>query len=225
MGPRPQAAGTTAAQAAATSNRVGRGSRHVFTGHIAGFGTTAGVRLVVGHWQASPYGAFTDVMVQQPDERRLLLAPDDAVAEFVASTYHFDRIETGPVTATLERDRLTVRSAALDVDIGIGGPAPLNRLLRLVPGRLAVAPWWLRAIDPVAARLVPGVHTAGTAGNGRREYYGVRRSRRVVSVAGRYRGTDLGALRPLHPPVAFGFASAPATPQIVAVTTTIVDAR
>ena len=86
------------------------------------------------------------------------------------------------------------------------------------------APWWLRAIDPVASRIVRGVHTAGTAGNGRREYYGVRRSRRVVSVSGRYRGDDLGGLTRLVPPVAFGFASAPATPQIVAVTTTIVEA-
>lgn len=198
--------------------------RHVFTGHIAGVGTAAGVRLVVGHWQDSPFGSFTDVMVQQPDGRRVLLAPDDAVADFVASTYHFDRVETGPVTATLDPDRLTVRTAALDLDVGLGGPAPLDRLLRLVPARLATAPRWLRAIDPVASRLVQGVHTAGTAGNGRREYYGVRRSRLIVSAAGRYRGTDLGALRPLSPPVAFGFASAPARPQLVTVTTTIDDA-
>ncbi|WP_231743514.1 hypothetical protein [Mycobacterium sp. GA-2829] len=198
--------------------------RHVFTGHIAGVGTAARVRLVVGHWQDSPFGSFTDVMVQQPDGRRVLLAPDDAVADFVASTYHFDRVETGPVTATLDPDRLTVRTAVLDLDVGLGGPAPLDRVLRLVPARLATAPRWLRAIDPVASRLVRGVHTAGTAGNGRREYYGVRRSRLIVSAAGRYRGTDLGALRPLSPPVAFGFASAPARPQLVAVTTTIDDA-
>lgn len=198
--------------------------RRVFTGHIAGFGTAAGIRIVVGHWRESPFGGFTDVMVQQPDEQRVLLAPDGAVADFVASTYHFDSVEIGPVAATLTSDRLAVRSRALHVDVGIGGPAPLDRLLRLVPGRLATAPWWLRAIDPVAARLVRGVHTAGTAGHGRREYYGVRRSRRLVSAAGRYRDTDLGALRPLWPAVAFGFASAPATPQVVAVTTTIIDA-
>lgn len=197
--------------------------RHVFTGHIAGVGTAAGVRLVVGHWRDSPFGSFTDVMVQQPDGQRVLLAPDKAVADFVAATYHFDRVEIGAVTATLDTDRLTVRSAALDLDVGIGGPAPLDRLLRLVPARLATAPWWLRLIDPVASRLVRGVRTAGTAGNGRREYYGVRRSRLILSAAGRYRGTDLGALRPLSPPVAFGFASAPARPQIVAVTTTIDD--
>lgn len=201
-----------------------RRSRHVFSGHIAGVGTEAGVRLVVGTWHASPFGRFTDVMVQQADQERVLLAPTDEVADFVASTYHFDRIEVAPVDAVLDSGRLTVRTPVLEVDVGIGGPAPLDRLLRLIPARLAVAPWWLRAIDPVAARIVRGVHTAGTAGNGRREYYGVRRSRRIISVAGQYRGDALGGLTALRPPVQFGFASAPAAPQIVAVTTTIVDA-
>lgn len=198
--------------------------RQVFAGHIAGFGTEAGVRMVVGSWHTSPFGSFTDVMVQQADQQRVLLAPTEQVADFVSSTYHFDRVEVAPVDAMLDAGRLTVRTAALELEVGIGGPAPLDRLLRLVPARLAVAPWWLRAIDPVAARLVRGVHTAGTAGAGRREYYGVRRSRRVVSVSGRYRGGDLGGLTPLRPAVDFGFASAPAAPQIVAVTTTIIAA-
>jgi hypothetical protein len=65
------------------------------------------------------------------------------------------------------------------------------------------------------------VHTAGSAGNGRREYYGVRRSRRVEAVDGSFAGQDLGGVAPLLPPVGFGFSSAPPAPQIVAVTTTI----
>jgi hypothetical protein len=91
----------------------------------------------------------------------------------------------------------------------------------LVPPPLAGAPTWLRAIDPVAARLVPGVRTAGSAGNGRREYYGVRRTRRIASVQARFRGVDLGNLTALKPPVRFGFSSAPEDPQMVSVTTTI----
>ena len=193
----------------------------VFTGHIAGFGTGAGVRLVVGVWAASPYGSFADVMVQTADDQRILLAPDERIADFVGSTYQFDRVELGRVEAALAPGRLTVTAAGLDVTVAIGGPAPLDRLLRLVPGRLATAPWWLRAIDPVAARIVAGVHTADSAGNGRREYYGVRRSRRIVGVAGSFAGQDLGGVAPLLPPVGFGFSSAPPGPQIVAVTTTI----
>ena len=59
----------------------------MFTGHIAGFGTGAGVRLVVGVWAASPYGSFADVMVQTADDERVLLAPDEEIADFVDALY------------------------------------------------------------------------------------------------------------------------------------------
>lgn len=192
----------------------------VFGGHIAGFGTGAGVRIVIGVWSRSPFGEFTDVMVQTVRER-ILLAPTAQVAEFVSSTYRFDRVVVGPVASDLAAQRLTVDAPELQLEVSVGGPAPLDRLLRLVPGRLGASPWWLRVIDPVAGLLVPGVRTAGTAGNGRREYYGVRRSRLIAGVAGSFDGQDLGGLAPLDPPVEFGFSSAPPTPQIVSVTTTI----
>lgn len=195
--------------------------RVVFTGHIAGFGTGAGVRLVVGTWAQSPFGAFADVMVQTPDNERILLAPTGQVADFVAATYSFDRIELGPVDAELSADRLVVSAPGLNASVSIGAPSPIDRLLRLVPGPLATVPWWLRAIDPVASRIVPGVHTAGSAGSGRREYYGVRRARLITKVSGDFADRDLGGVAPLLPPVGFGFSSAPPTPQIVSVTTTI----
>ncbi|MDT5011530.1 MAG: hypothetical protein QOH57_3147, partial [Mycobacterium sp.] len=140
---------------------------------------------------------------------------------FIASTYSFDRVQTGHTTAEADGARLTVTAPDLEVSIDIGRPAPVDRLLRLVPARLAAAPWWLRLIDPVASRIVPGVHTAGAALGGSREYYGVRRSHLLTAVAGTYAGQDLGTLTPLRPPVQFGFSSAPATPQIVSVTTTV----
>lgn len=164
-------------------------------------------------------------MLQTADDERVLLAPGADVAEFVSSTYSFDRLEVGEVCADLGADRLSVRTDTFAARIGIGGPAPVDWLLRLVPGRLATSPRWLRVIDPVAARIVSGVHTHGTAGNGRTEYYGVRRSRRITAIDGHYRGRDFGVLAPLRPPVSFGFSSAPSAPQIVAVTTTIDEIR
>lgn len=192
-----------------------------FTGHIAGLGTQAGIRIVIGCWAESPFGGFSDVMVQTPDDQRILLAPNREVAEFVSSTYQFDAVALGPVCTRLTRDTLSVTGPELTIRAEIGGPAATDRLLRLIPGRLATARWWLRAIDPVAARILPGVHTAGTAGHGRREYYAARRSRLIDTVTGRFGGTDLGGVAALYPPVRFGFASAPKTPQIVTVTTQI----
>lgn len=196
-------------------------TRLVFSGHIAGFGTDAGIRMVVGVWQSSPFGTFADVMVQAADGQRLLLAPTTDVAEFVSATYSFDEIRVGDIAAVLSTDQLTVTGAGLDVTAALGGPARFDWLLRLVPALLAGAPWWLRVINPVAGLLVPGVHTAGSAGSGRREYYGVRRTRRISALSGTFDGAALGGLADLAPPVQFGFSSAPTDPQLVAVTTTI----
>lgn len=195
--------------------------RLTFTGHIAGLGTGAGVRMVIGSWLESPFGRFADVMVEASDGQRSLLAPTEEIAEFISATYTFDSTVIGPVDVDQTLDGFSVTAPGLDVAGRLGGPAPFDGLLRLVPRRLATAPAWLRVIDPVASRLIPGVHTAGSAGNGRREYYGVRRSRRITAVDGTFRGTSLGELVPLDPPVRFGFSSAPSTPQMVSVTTTI----
>lgn len=195
--------------------------RLAFTGQIAGAGTRSGLRIVVGAWVQSPFGAFTDVMMQTADDERVLLAPDDTVAEFVASTYTFDRVEVGEVSADVTDDRVSVSAGTFAARIDIGGPAPVDWLLRWVPQRLATSPRWLRAIDPIASHLVRGVHTYGSAGNDRVEYYGVQRSRRITAIDGHYRGQPFGGLAPLRPAVSFGFSSAPASPQIVSVTTTI----
>ena len=160
-------------------------------------------------------------MIEMSDGERVLVAPNGEIAEFVSTTYTFDRIELGEVKAEVSHDDFTLTGPELDVVGRLGGAAQFDWLLRLVPPRLAVAPAWLRAIDPIAARLVPGVRTAGSAGNGRREYYGVRRTRRIESVDAKYRGTPLGHVTALDPPVRFGFSSAPQAPQLVAVTTTI----
>ena len=71
-----------------------------FDGWIGGLGTAAGLRAVVGHWPRSPFGPFTDVMVERPDGHRVLLAPARPVADFVAQTYRFDEVRIVPVTAS-----------------------------------------------------------------------------------------------------------------------------
>jgi hypothetical protein len=41
--------------------------RERFEGQIAGLGSTSGMRVVVGHWARSPFGAFADAMVERAD--------------------------------------------------------------------------------------------------------------------------------------------------------------
>jgi hypothetical protein len=197
---------------------VTRPTRQRFSGAIAGVGSTSGVRIVVGRWDESPFGAFADVMLAEPDGTRVLLAPDARVAEFVSGTYRFDRVETGPVSVTGDWQ---VTAPGLELRLGVGTRTPLGRLLRLVPMRLATSPGWTRVTDPVSRVVLRGVRTRGTAGNGRREYYGATDLHRVTSSAGTWHGADIGALRPVSPEPGFGFGSTPERPSVTSVVTTV----
>lgn len=194
-----------------------------FDGRIAGFGTASGVRVVVGMWPRSPLGGFADVMLERADGHRILLAPSGEVARFVSATYEFDDVRVVPVSYSRSGREITVDAGPFEARFTVGGISPLGRLLRIVPRRLATHPAWLRLIDPVARILVPGARTAGSAGGGRREFYGVTSARKVTAITSTWDGDDLGALARLHPPVRFGFGSAPAAPHIVEVVTTIVE--
>ena len=192
-----------------------------FHGEICGLGSTSGHRIVVGRWPTSPFGPFADVMHEDPDGIRTLLAPTDEIAAFVQTTYRFDRVVVGPVTAERTADRPTVEAGPLSIEVTTGSRPVLGWALRLVPRRVATAPWWCALIDPVARVLMRGVRTRGTAGNGRIEWYGATDQHRVNTLQGSIDGADLGALAAVWPPVRFGFSSTPRSPSIVVVTTTI----
>ena len=192
--------------------------RDHFAGAIAGMGSTSGVRVVVGRWEESPFGSFADVMLADADGTRVLLAPDDRVAEYVSSTYRFDRVETGPVVVSSD---WRVSAPGLELCLETGPRTLVGRLLRLVPRRLATSPGWARVTDPVARVVLSGVRTRGTAGNGRRESYGATDLHRIVALSGTWLGRDLGALAPVSPEPGFGFGSTPRTPSVTAIVTTV----
>ena len=129
-----------------------------FHGRIAGWGTASGTRVVVGRWDASPFGAFADVMVERPDGERVLLAPSRDVADLVAATYRFDRVEHVRVAVADEPTAATVATRdatdATDVEPGAG------------PGTVAGAaagrgrlPGWRVAAGPLGARVAFGRRT------------------------------------------------------------------
>lgn len=195
--------------------------RERFVGRIAGVGSTSGIRVVVGRWDASPWGAFADVMIEDAAGHRVLLAPSERVRDFVAATYTFDEHVIEPVSVADTGDGWQVTTPSLSLQLVVGGRTPLGALLGLVPGRVATAPVWCGAIDPVARVVMRGVRTRGTAGNDRREWYGATGIISVEAIAGTWRGTELGDLRPVDPPCRFGFSSTPTRPSVTSVVTTI----
>lgn len=191
---------------------------------------------MVGAWRNSPLGSFTDVMVQHPDGERVLLAPSAEVADFVTSTYRFDRTVLTPVllqrtdtaghslpdsAVTRSGERWNIEAEPLTACLTLGPRASLGWLLRAVPRRLASAPAFTHLTDPAARALLRGVRTRGTARAGRREYYGATDLHRMVSAETSWEGEALGPLGPLTPPVRFGFGSAPRRPGVTDLVTTV----
>jgi hypothetical protein len=204
-----------------TDKVVVHGMRWRFDGEIAAFGTTTGHRVVVGRWPVSPFGPVGDVMLEAPDGTRLLIAPSDEVARFVASTYRFDSVEVKPVEVIRQPGRWEVVAGQLQATMIVGQRSWLGLLLRAVPRPVATAPAWAALVDPLARAMLPGVRTRGSAGGGRREWYGAWDLHRLMSVTANWRGTDLGAMTDVFPPVRFGFGSAPRRPSVVRLTTTV----
>ena len=196
-------------------------TRSRFRGHIAGLGSTSGIRVVVGHWPDTPLGPFSDAMVETAAGHRVLLAPRPEVRDFIAATYSFDEIRLEPVEVTVAGRVWSFRSDSLAADFTAGRRTALGAALRCVPGRVAASPAWCTVTDPIARVVMDGVRTRGTAGNGRREWYGATDARAVVELSGAFDGTDLGALADVDPPCRFGFSSTPTRPTLTTVVTTV----
>lgn len=197
-------------------------ARWTFSGHILGVGTTSGIRLVVGVWDTSPLGSFADVMVERAGGHRILLAPSQEVAQFVSGTYTFDETRIEPVEVRLPGEaRMEVVSPSLSLVATLGRRTAIGWVLRGIPRRVAASPLFSTATDPVARVVLRGVRTRGTAGQGRREYYGATDVRAVTSVSGRLDDVHLGTLAAVDPPARFGFSSTPRRPSLTQVVTTI----
>lgn len=195
-----------------------------FTGRILGAGSSSGLRFVVGDWQHSPLGAFTDVMIATAQGRRILVAPDQGVVDYVTATYTFDEVVLAPVQLheTGGGSRWHLEAGSLTVDLSIGLRTRTGWLLRAVPRPVARSRTFATIVDPIARLVHPGVRTRGSAGNGRREYYGAHDQHAVTRISGHWQGSDLGDVAPVTPAPRFGFSSTPARPSLTRVTTTIV---
>ncbi|MFF6916245.1 hypothetical protein [Streptomyces sp. NPDC012466] len=196
-----------------------------FDGWIAGIGTASGVRVVLGHWPRSPFGPFSDVMVEEADGHRLLLAPTRATADFVAGTYVFDEVRVVPVEVRITgRRHWSVTAPPLDLRFSTGRRTLPGLALRAVPGRLATHPGWIALWDR-PARLLLGARTHGSARPGRHQWYGARDLHPVTSATVTREGESLGALAPVEPPVRFGTGSTPRPPCLVRITTRVAVER
>jgi hypothetical protein len=151
-----------------------------------------------------------DVMWARPDGERVLLAPNEPVAAFIASIYHFDRIDVVAVRGVCDGHMLEMDAGPLSVRLVAG------RGWSLPPAALRPA-WCTRFVEGPIARLTMGVRTYGVTPTGVREWYRADRWRPVLTGSATLDDIDLGALRPVDPPCRFGFSEAPKRPSITEV--------
>jgi hypothetical protein len=194
-----------------------------FDGAIAGLGTASGTRFVVGMWPRSPFGPVTDVMVERPDGHRILLAPTDEFADFLRAMYRFDEVRVEPVLRMRDGRTWMIGTDDLALTFEVGGRPALGLALLAVPRTVARSRWWARTVNPIARTTMHGIRTRGRTVDGRREWYCAQDLQHIVSADARFEGADLGELRPVDPPVGFGFSSVPGRPSLVRVLTQIAD--
>ncbi|MFZ4432521.1 MAG: hypothetical protein ACOYOQ_04900 [Microthrixaceae bacterium] len=181
-------------------------------GTISSCGFASGDRFVVGSWRESPIGRTVDVMWARPDGTRVLLAPDDATADFVTSVYEFDEVRVLDLTASATPRHLVLRSDVLQLSLKAGGPSFV-----LPPRPL----WFTRFVERPVAFALLGVRTWGTSPTGVQEWYQARRCSLVSSASATLNGVDLGGRRSLRPTCGFGFSESPPWPTIVDVRPTL----
>lgn len=189
-------------------------------GVIAAAGFASGDRFVIGAWERGPLGPMTDVMWQRSDDRRILVASSAAVADFVGSIYRFEETRVDEsLSCEVTSARLRLRSTELEIDLVAARPM---RLFSLRPKRLRRSAAWVRIEDalfrPIVARLIrgaEGVRTFGVTPGGQKEWYPIDAYQRVIHGRAVAAGRSLGDLKPVAPPVTFGFSAFPAQPALV----------
>ena len=176
-------------------------------GHIGAAGFASGDRVVVGVWTSGPVGPMADVMWARPDGERVLLAPSDVAARFIASVYRFERVDVVPVRGAWEGRTLAVDAGPLKIRLDA------SRGWRLPPASLRPA-WFTRFVEAPIARVALGVRAYGTTPTGVKEWYRADRWRSVRTGSATLDGVDLGPIGPVDPPCRFGFSEPPKRPSI-----------
>lgn len=183
-------------------------------GRIVGVGFASGHRVVIGHWDDSPIGAFVDVMWAHPGGERVLFAESEGSVDFISAVYGFDRCVVGPLEVDRRTRALSVTLPDRAVAVQSGRRIPL-----LGPRPRA----FTRRIEAPIGRRVMGVETYGTSPTGVREWYQARWWAPLVSAVAMIDGMPLGQMAPVDPPCRFGFSEPPRRPSITEVRPKLLD--
>ena len=178
----------------------------LFDGRISSCGFSSGDRIVVGDWQQSPLGPFTNVMWAKPDGTRVLLSPSKSHADYVSALYNFEEVHIVPIEVKRQRRGVDIVADTLRVSFqwkrGIGIPLSRPR-------------WFISTIEQWIAGVVFGTKTHGITCNGLREWYCIYNMSTIKRAEASCDGQDLGSASKFEIDACFGFSEPPKKPSSV----------
>ena len=187
-------------------------SMDVFQGRISSCGFESGDRIVVGDWLSSPFGRFTDIMWAKPNGVRVLIAPDQKIAEYVGELYTFDEIQIQDIDVINNVRQMSLKSDSINLNFewSRGWRIPFRRSL-----------FFIATVELFFARLLFGTRTHGTTKNDRKEWYAIDSVSKIIHGNAIVDGQDIGAITSMGEPCKFGFSEAPKKPSSCEVRTHI----
>ncbi|MBK70792.1 MAG: hypothetical protein CMB53_05310 [Euryarchaeota archaeon] len=194
----------------------GRGEEEMvkdtFRGMIFSSSFGRGDRIVIGNWEESPLGKFTNVMWADPSGKRTLLSPSEKHSEYVSSLYTFEEIRITPIDVKISGKSISVQADDLSVTMhwGYTIPIPIPRPL-----------WFISSVENFFARILFGTKTHGMANNGNEEWYSVRGISWLKSASAKVSGKDLGIMSRRLDSACFGFSEPPIRPAAVTLSSII----
>jgi uncharacterized membrane protein len=187
-------------------------SLDIFQGRITSSGFQTGDRIVVGAWKSSPFGDFTDIMWAKPDGTRILIAPNQEIADYVTDMYSFDDVLLEEIDAEEEGRNLKVKCKTMRLEFSWkkGFAIPFKRSLLFIA-----------TVELFFAKLIFSTRTYGLTRNNRQEWYAIDRVSNLSHASANIDGEDKGKMTPMNQPCKFGFSEAPKKPASCEVRTHI----
>ena len=180
----------------------------VFEGRISSCAFESGDKIVIGDWQTSPLGTFTNIMWAKPDGTRVLLSPSKKHADYVSNLYNFEETRVVPISVNRTKRSVSVSTNEFEINLswgrGISLPIPRPK-------------WFISTVEYMFAWLLFGTKTFGRTRNGRKEWYCVKGIAWINKADAELNGTSLEKMGPFCTESCFGFSNPPKRPSSVRV--------
>ncbi len=181
----------------------------IFEGRITSCGFSSGDRIVIGIWEKSPFGIFADIMWARPDGKKILIAPNQEIADYIHSLYDFDEVKIEDIK--IERKSKEIIFNCNDIECQFNWGKEISFLIKRRPL------WFVSTIEYFFGWLIFRTKTHGKTKNGRKEWYVVDNISRLKDARAEVSGKDLGEYTKFYPKANFGFSDPPNMPASVLV--------